>query len=39
VPPNESPYALAVSKLSLGKTTPPPPAGPTSGVVHVFKLP
>ena len=39
VPPNDSPYALAMNKLSLGKNAPPPPSGPTSGVVHVFKLP
>jgi glucose dehydrogenase len=38
-PPNESPYAVAMSKLSLRNKAPRPPAGPTSGVVHVFKLP
>jgi len=28
-----------MNELSLGKNAPPPPSGPTSGVVHVFKLP
>jgi alcohol dehydrogenase (cytochrome c) len=36
-PPNDSPYALAASKLMHGRKAPP--SGATSGVVHVFKLP
>lgn len=36
-PPNDSPYALAASKLMRGRKAPP--AGANSGVVHVFKLP
>jgi alcohol dehydrogenase (cytochrome c) len=37
-PPNDSPYALAMNKLTGGVNISPP-AGATSGVVHVFKLP
>lgn len=38
-PQGDSPYAIAASKIALGRNAPPRAGGPASGVVHIFKLP